>query len=205
MGPIVLSRKRSLSDMQHTDGAVPTEYNDSDYFREVLQLEDGLTEAVFDDALVQDAEAVGITISRPTTPADHDQNVAHNSMCESAATVGSHHARTFSSGSQGSDSTGITSRTSNEQSDNSARPHMRRRTMSKRTLSFSEYEKYLAHAEAQDNALRGFIPPPMPIEPAPSLFSVSTRRSIKSMKSIKKGIQRRFQFRRNNASQEDLK
>jgi len=205
MGPIVLSRKRSLSDMQHTDSAVPTEYNDSDYFREVLQLENGLTEAVLDDSLIQDAEAVGITISRPASPADHDHNVAHNSMCESAATVVSHHARTFSSGSQGSDSTGLTSRSSNEQSDTSVRRHVRRRTMSKRTLSFSEYEKYLAHAEAQDNALRGFLSPPMPAEPAPSLFSVSTRRSIKSIKSIKKGIQRKFQFRRNTSSQEDLK
>jgi hypothetical protein len=93
---------------------------------------------------------------------------------------------------------------SNEQSDNAAGPQTKRRSIAKRSLYFSEYAKYLAHAEAQDNASRGFVYPPMPSEPA-SLFSVSTRRSMKSIKSLKKGIQSRLRLRRNYASQGDLK
>ena len=204
MGPA--SRKRSLADVQHTHATVPMEYNDRDYFRDVLQLEAGLTEAAFDSRLVREAEALGITISRPASPANNDQNVAHHSVSHSAVTVGSHHARTFSSGSQGSDSTGMTSTSSNEHSDNASRPQTKRRSIARRSFSFSEYARYLAHAEAQDNnALRAFVYPPVLPEPAPSLFSVSTRRSMKSIKSLKKGIQSRLRLRRNYASQDDLK
>src|SRR5208282_2569397 len=89
MAPI--PRKRSLADMQNADGAVPAEYNDDDYIYEVLQLEEGQTEALLDQQLVQEAEKLGITISRP--PTADGQNENHNSMCESALTLPSHHAR----------------------------------------------------------------------------------------------------------------
>ena len=197
--------KRSLADMQHTDSTTnnnpvePAEYNDSDYFREVLQLDDGTTESLFDEHLVQQASKLGITISRPPTPTA--QNAAHNSMCESAITVASHHARTSSTGSQGSGSTGMTSRSSNEQLDNSTPPQARKRPNSRRSLSFSEYEKYLMQAE-QAEAKTGFVPPPIPAEPAPSLFSVSTRRSYVS---IKNGFKSRFRLRRSKTSQDNLK
>jgi hypothetical protein len=194
-----ISRKRSLADMQHTDGTLPTEYNDSDYVREVLQLEDGHTEEIVDQDLTKEAEKLGITISRPSTPNDNP----HISMCESAITVGSHHARTGSTGSEESNSTGMTSRSSNEQLDSSTPPHARKRSSSRRSLSFSEYEKYLAQTEAQGAAKTGYNPPPIPNEPAPSLFSVSTRRSYVS---IKNGFKNRFRFRRNRTSlDEDLK
>jgi hypothetical protein len=194
-----ISRKRSLADMQHTDGTLPTEYSDSDYAREVLQLEDGQTEEGVDQDLTKEAEKLGIIISRPPTPNDNP----HISMCESAITVGSHHARTGSTGSEASDSTGMTSRSSNEQLENSTPLHARKRSSSRRSLSFSEYEKYLAQTEAQDAAKSGYNPPPIPNEPAPSLFSVSTR---KSYVSIKNGFKNRFRFRRNRTSlDEDLK
>lgn len=188
---------------QQADGAVAMEYNDSEYCREVLLLDPGVTEAIYDDTLAQDAEALGITTLRPATPAKKDQNVAHTSMSESTITMRSHHARTLSSGSQDSDSTGMTSRSSTEQFDPGRIP-VRRRTIPKRSLSFSEYTKYLILAEEQDTALRGFVPPPIPTEPAPSLFSVSTRRSMKSIKSIRKRIQKRMIFRRDNSSHNDL-
>jgi hypothetical protein len=193
-------RKRSHSDMQHTEGAIPAEYNDEEYFQEVLELQEGQTEGLFDDNLAQEAEKLGIKISRPPTPND-DQNAAHNSMCESALTAGSHH-RTASSGSRGSASTGITSRSSNEQSDNPTIQQSRKRSSTKRSLSFSEYQKYLADHEAQEGIKIGGIPTPLPGEPAPSLFSVSTR---KSYASIKNGFKNRFRLRRTKTSQEDLK
>jgi hypothetical protein len=199
MAPI--PRKRSLADMQNADGAVPTEYNDDDYLHEVLRLKEGQTEALFDEQLVREAEKLGITISRP--PTADAQNENHNSMCESALTLPSHHARTASSGSQGSVSTGMTSRSSiHEQLDTSTPVHARKRPISRRSLSFAEYEKYLAQHEAQEAMKSGIVPPPMPAEPAPSLFSVSTRRSYVS---IKNGIKSKFRLRRSKTNQEDSK
>lgn len=192
MAPI--PRKRSLADMQSADGTLPGEYNDADYFSEVLRLDEGQTEALFDDNLVQEAEQLGLTISRPQSPSG--QHVTHRSMSESAMTVATHHARTASSGSQGSVSTGATSRSSNEQLEGRKRP------VSRRSLSFSEYEKYLVQHEAQEALKSGIIPTPMPAEPAPSLFSVSTRRSFVS---IRNGIKHRFKLRRNRTSQDDPK
>ena len=198
-----IPQKRSLADMQHTDASsnsgttVPFEYNDSDYIREVLQLDDGITEALFDEHLVEQASKLGIAISRPSTPTP--QNIAHISMCESAIT--SHHARTASTGSQESASTGMTSRSSNEQVDHLTPPQARKRPSSRRSLSFSEYEKYLTQIE-QAEAKTGLVPNPMPSEPAPSLFSVSTRRSYVS---IKNGLKSRFRLKRSRASQDSLK
>jgi cell pole-organizing protein PopZ len=186
--------------MQNAEGTVPAEYNDEDYFREVLQLDEGQTEVLFDEKLAQEAEKLGITISRPPTP--KAQNLNHNSICESALTEVSRHVRTASSGSQRSASTSMTSRSSNDQLDNSAPMHSRKRPISRRSLSFSEYEKYLAQHEAQEAMKTGVVPPPMPSEPAPSLFSVSTRRSYVS---IRNGLKHRFRLRRNKSFQEELK
>ena len=187
--------------MENTDASVPAEHNEDDYIREVLQLEKDQTEALLDDGIAQEAEKLGIKISRPPTP-EHDQNMAHNSMCESAMTLASHHARTASTGSNGSASTGMTSRSSNEQLDSSSLPAATKRSNSRRSLSFSEYEKYLVQHEAQDFTKLGLLPPPMPSEPAPSLFSVSTR---KSYLSIKNGFKNKFKLRRTKSSQEHLR
>jgi hypothetical protein len=186
--------------MQNVEAPVPAEYNDEDYLYEVLQLNDSQTEALVDEKLTREAEKLGITISRPPTP--NTQNAAHNSMCESAMTLASHRARTASSGSQGSVSTGMTSRSSNEQLNNSTPLHARKLSISRRTPSFMEYEKYLAQHEAQEAMKTGIVPPPIPSEPAPSLFSVSTQRSYVS---IKNGIKHRFRIRRNKTYQEEVK
>ena len=198
MAPIsrnLITRKRSLDDMQNTDHTLPTDYSDSDYARDVLQLEKGQTEDAIDRSLTREAENLGITIARPATPSKNP----HISMCESAITVGSHHARTGSTGSEGSHSTGMTSRSSTGDTHTlHARPSLPRRS-----LSFSEYERYLAQTEGQDAAKLGYPPPPIPSEPAPSLFSVSTRRSYVS---IKNGFKNRFRFRKDRKSlDEDLK
>lgn len=193
----LLTRKRSLADLRSTMGAVSAEYNDSDYVREVLQLAIGNTEALFDESINQEAEKLGITISRPSTPKNNHEN--HNSLSNSAVTVGSHHARTTSSSSQESASTGMTSRSSIEQAENFTLSQARKRSCAKMNLSFSEYERYLAQHNAQE--ARNY-PPPLPAEPAPSLFSVSTR---KSYNSIKRTFSRRFRLRRSKSTQDDIK
>lgn len=193
MSPV--TRNRSLADMQHAEimRTVPAEYRDTNYFREVLQLEDGRTEADYEERLNQEAEKLGITISRP--PSLRNEHINHNSMCDSSTTVVSHHARTASSGSNGSASTGMTSRSSNEDLETS-----RKRGSIRRSMSFSEYEKYLAEHDTQETRFNVF-PPPIPLEPAPSLFSVSTR---KSYTSIKSGIKNKFRIRRNKSAQESI-
>ena len=196
VSPILLSRKRSLADMQHTDGTLPTEYNDRDYALEVLQLEDAQTERAVDQHLTKEAEKLGITISR--RPSSNGN--PHISVSESVMTVGSRHARTGSTGSEGSNSTGMTSRSSH---DDHSTLDAQKPSGSRRSASFSEYERYLVQTEAQDAAKSGFKVPPIPSEPTPSLFSVSTRRSYVS---IKNGIKSRFRLRKHRTSlDEDLK
>lgn len=203
-------RKRSLADMQNADSAVPTEYNDEDYFYEVLHFEEGQTEALFDEQLAREAEKLGITISRP--PTAQDQNENHNSVCESALTEPSQYARTASSGSLGSVSTGMTSGSSNELPDNSTPLHARIRpisrrsltkdyTANRRSLSISDYEKYLAQHEAQEAMKSGVVPPTISAEHAP-LISESRRRSYVG---VKNGIKSKFKLRRRNTYQEGSK
>ena len=198
MAPILISRKRSLADMEHAEATIPVEFNDGDYLREVLQLNEGRTEAFFDDDITREAEKLGIAITRSSTPSRNP----HDSLCESAATVASHH-RTASSGSQESTSTGLTSTLSNEHSDFPTSMQSRKRNSTRRSLSFSEYEKYLGQMEKQRGTTAGLAAPPIPAEPAPSLFSVSTRRSYQS---IRNGFKNRFRLsRKRSASRDDLK
>lgn len=185
--------------MQNSALPSPIEYNDSEYFHEVLQLEDGETEALLDQTLAELAAKLGIIISRPTTPKeDENQNPAQSSMRESAITVGTNHARTASTESRKSNSTGITSRSSNDQLHDVTR---RPKPDVRRSLSFAEYEKFLLQAEAQAFSSTGFVPPPIPLEQSPSLFSVSTR---KSYQSIRSNFKSRFRLRRGKGSREDL-
>ncbi|KAI9640485.1 hypothetical protein NHQ30_011231 [Ciborinia camelliae] len=170
-------RTRSHFDMQHNDAAQPIEYNDDDYFREVLQLEGQETEIHFDERLNKEAEKLGISITEPPVDERND-----NSLCESAFTH-SHHTHTTSSISQESDSTGLTSRSSNEKLDISSIPQPWKRPTARRSLSFHGYEKYVKQIDAQ-TAIP--LPPPIPVsspEPAPSLFSISSRRSYASFKN----------------------
>jgi hypothetical protein len=183
--------------MQHTDGTPPVEYNDANYCREVLQLEEGRTEPLLDDELAQQAEKLCITITRPSTP---NPNV-RDSVCDSAVTVASDHARTASSGSQESNSTGMTSRLSNELLDDLDLVQTRKRSNARRrSLSFSEYEKYVAQTQAQQNNKLAFVPPQIPAEPASSVFSVSTRRSYQG---IRNGFKNRFRARRKTSGSKD--
>jgi hypothetical protein len=192
----LFSLELSLAGMRRNDVTNLAEYNESDYARQVLQLGDGQTEDTVDQRLRTEAEKLGITVSRPVTP---DQN-AHVSLSGSALTVMSHHARTGSTGSQDSASTGITSRSSNEHLDTDMPSHLRKRTSSRRSLSFSEYDNFLVQAITLEATKSGFLTSPPPSEPAVSLFSVSTRRSISSIKS---GIKNKFRLRKSARKSEE--
>ena len=200
---ITISRPPTPIDSQHAThdslcGSANTVQSHHRTAVAVLQLEGEQTEAQFDESLAKEAESLGITISRPPTPID-SQHATHDSLCGSANTVQSHH-RTASSGSHGSASTGMTSRSSNEQLDSSTQTpqQVRKRMSARRSLSFTEYEKYLA----QHGSTKPIIPQPIPAEPAPSLFSVSTR---KSYVSIKNGFKNKFKLRRTRSSQDTVK
>jgi hypothetical protein len=167
--------------MHITSYLSPEEFNDSEYFREVLQLADGSTEDAVDAALAQRACALGIAI----TPSANLHN-GDSSMCESAATEESERARTGSSGSHVSASTCMTSpRSSNEimsNGEDGQRDGMRR------SVSFSEYDRFLGQVN-----IPTAVAAPVSSNPAPSLFSVSTKRS---MISIRNGIMSRFALRK---------
>jgi hypothetical protein len=199
---VAVIRSRAVSDVQHGEGQLPVEYNDEEYVREVLQLDLGQTEVLLDSSLGQQAQQLGITVARSPSP-NNCQHGPQQSLSGSTDTATTCHARTASSGSQRSTSTSITSDSSNEFI-NPLTVHPiqpRRRLSSGNGLSFLEYEKYLAHHEVQDNRKSTSVPL-APVEPAPSLFSVSTR---KSYVSIKNGFKSKFRLRRGRASQEDLK
>lgn len=175
-----------------TSDAAPgrVEFNDADYAYEVLQLDGGATEDIYDELLAKEAERIGVTIA--PTPS----RAAHSSMRESALTVTTHHARTTSSESRGSMSTGLTSRSS---LDDPTSSQVRKRPNPRRSLSFSGYENFATQTRAA-----GLPLPPVPMvpdEPAVSLFSVSTRRSLASIRS---GFKNRFRLKRSKSSQDHL-
>ncbi|KAM0157930.1 hypothetical protein ACHAPC_001373 [Botrytis cinerea] len=176
-------RARSHLDIQY-EAAQPIEYNDDDYFREVLQLDGSIqTEIQFDERLNKEAENLGISITGPSA-----DEIIESPPCESPFDQ-SHHTHTDSSLSQESDSTGLTSRSSNEQLDASSLSQPWKRPAARRSLSFHDYEKFVKQIDAQNKIP---LPPPIPAsspESAPSLFSVSSKRSYAS---IKNGIKTRF-------------
>ncbi|KAK0633191.1 hypothetical protein B0T14DRAFT_57106 [Immersiella caudata] len=110
----------------------PPELIDVDYFREVLRLPEGATDADIEEKLVSKAGELGIQlpVSRSSTVEEH--NVSGD---ESARTVVSHHGRTASTSSNVSANTELTSQTS----------HLARRRS--KSLTFSHYEKYLSHLD----------------------------------------------------------
>jgi hypothetical protein len=164
------------------------EFNDAEYAREVLQLKAGVTEDVYDDFLTKEAEKLGIIPTRSPTP----NQAVYNSMRESALTATTRHARTTSSDSQGTISTGLTSRSSFGDSTPS---QAKKRPNARRSLSFSGYESLAVQKMAGFSAMQGAA------EPAPSLFSVSTSRSFSSIRS---GLKNRFRLRRSKSTQDSF-
>lgn len=172
------------------------EYNDQDYIRDVLQLSDHQTEALVHAILVLEAENLGITTTRPESARD---GFALSSLSESDF---SNHTKTGSWDSQETQS----SRSSYEQVDNAEGFSQEQRPSSRRSLSFSEYGKYLEQTGETDNTQRFSISIMPPAEREGSLFSVSTRKSYTSIKNgIKKSSRSLFRLRRGSTCSQSTK
>jgi len=128
--------------------ARPPELIDLDYFREVLHLPDGATDADIEQKLVTKAGELGIQLPISRCSTAEEQNVSGD---ESARTIVSNHGRTASTSSNGSANTGLTSQTSYLSTvipatltETTNLVVTRRRSKS---LTFSHYEKYLSHLD----------------------------------------------------------
>ncbi|KAI1764879.1 hypothetical protein GGR53DRAFT_519966 [Hypoxylon sp. FL1150] len=169
-----------------TDGT-PPELRNADYLSQVLQLSPEKTEAYFDE-LIRKAANLGIAISRPSSAGSMDDK-RNLSGAESSITVDTNHARTASTGSQGSVSTDLTSHSSNnEYPEHLGRIITRKRS---RALTFTQYEIYLTQVHPTLNQPKFMSPPTTETESAPSLFSVSTSRSYISLKRGLSKLRRR--------------
>jgi hypothetical protein len=192
------SKRLSQPDVRNIESH--EEFRDLVYCREVLQLED-ITEDEVDGGLAEEAAVFGIDLQQEVV----DQPNGKPSLCESDETVVSGHVRSGSTGSQASASTGMTSTSSNDLPGYGASTITRRRSR-RRSLSFSEYDKYMAQIEKQQKSSGQAIVQSTPPERAASLFSVSSRRSYKSIKlGIKNGLKNRLRLVRRSASFGDLK
>jgi hypothetical protein len=157
------------------------ELSEAGYLKEVLHVTAQLSEAEVVDELLAKASALGIAASsRPSTAGKQ-----HISSAESATTDNTRHARTLSTDSDGSASTALTSHSSVKRLSamDATGPSAKR---SSKVLSFSQYDKYLNRLEP--NLKQPKMPKAAPeSEPAPSIFSVSTRKSYATLKRTIKG------------------
>lgn len=180
---------RNASDMNLPIAAL-AELNDVDYLVEVLQPEDNVSEEEIAKGLATRAEALGIAI-RPHTPLEHS-NIGAGSDTTAAST----HVRNTSAGSNETTDTALTTPSSPttacpeslDQANLSTSPRAR-----PRCLTFSQYDKYLAQVEPNLNQPR-FIKQTIPMtDTTASIFSVSTRKSVVS---IKNGIKAKVRWKK---------
>ncbi|KAI1211815.1 uncharacterized protein F4807DRAFT_450548 [Annulohypoxylon truncatum] len=176
----------SLDLARGPDGS-PPELREADYLTQVLQLSPETTDAYFNE-LIMKATHLGIAISRPSsaTSADNKRNL---SGAESSITIDTNHARSTSTGSQGSASTNLTSHSSNNgHSELAGRMITRKRS---RALTFGQYETYLAQVDPTLKQNRFLSPSSTETESAPSIFSVGTNISYVSLKRGLSKLRRR--------------
>lgn len=170
-------------------GTVPEVFNDQHYAKEVLSLREDETEDAADEQLMNEAQALGIVVTH--SPAAIHK--AQLSACDSAFTITSGLARSGSLASRVSASTdGTTPRTSIEPDSNGGPHTITQKSESKRSLSFSDYDKFTAQFEANQSGSK-VTKVPTATRKAPSLFSVSTRSTYISITS---GIKEKFKLRR---------
>ncbi len=178
--------------MQSAPPAAPdeSELSSTRYLTEVLHLSAEQSEDDVVDELIARAEALGIaTVTRPSTPEQRGQRPTNSSSANSAATsttaATTGHVRSPSTDSHVSAGTDLTPPESldgrqqqQQQQPPPPSPGARRRSKS---LSFAQYDKYLTSVDPTLKQPK-FAREPGP-EAAPSLFSVSTRRSYHSIKN----------------------
>lgn len=160
-------RNPSAVDDMATTIPVP-ELSDADYFTSVLQLPEDRTESQIEDDLVEKASALGISIATP------DKRVT--SSVESASTVATYHARTFSMLSIGSDSTALTNYSSLF-GPSSPDPSVPSRRASKE-LNFSHYDRYLSIIDPHHTQHKSLKKPAPPDASSQSIFSGKTKKTL---------------------------
>ncbi|KAH8662281.1 hypothetical protein BX600DRAFT_481832 [Xylariales sp. PMI_506] len=161
--------------------AIP-ELSETGFVAEVLQTNASNAESMLDE-LLRKAASLGIALSRPPTAISiaADPSTGRTSGVDSSVTLDTTHARTASTGSEGSASTTLTPPSSDD--DNHETPLTtalaRRRS---RSLTFAQYDKYLAQVSPNLDQPK-FIshPPPERHNSTPSVFSVSTKKSYFTM------------------------
>ncbi|KAI9842484.1 MAG: hypothetical protein M1838_003099 [Thelocarpon superellum] len=175
---------------------------------EVLCLRNGLTELTMDDTYLREAAEVGCAWPSSPTPKTASAD-ALLSASESSDTLATEHLPSGST-SRASHSTGITSRLSTDQgadevTKSPASGSVKAASTSgpvqpqiRKSLSFTDYERFLAQAQAQALSkkprrgasrpptvavgLRSPPPDPDAADTAPSVFSTSSRRSRHSLR-----------------------
>lgn len=160
------SQHKLVGDMA-TPIPVP-ELSDAEYFASVLQLAEDRTESQIEDDLVAKANELGISIATP------EKRIT--SSVESASTVATYHARTFSMLSIGSDSTALTNYSSLF-GPSSPDPSVPSRRGSK-DLNFSHYDRYLSIIDPHHTHHKSFKKPASPDASTQSIFSGKTKKSI---------------------------
>ncbi|KAI9893075.1 MAG: hypothetical protein M1814_000622 [Vezdaea aestivalis] len=207
------TKKQSLANIRDSESSAKQapELDDPFYCRHVLQLESSQTEDGIDSFYHREALDLGIELA----PDDLEEPSGTLTNSASTATVTSANVRSRTS-SRASQSTGITAPSAHAHAppllhSKSSPPHAHGMTL-RRSLSFTEYERFLAQAQSRDLAFLAVSPVSLPtpspaLSPssAPSLFSVSTR---KSYFSIKRGIGRiggRFGKSKANLVADDVK
>ncbi|KAI1495442.1 hypothetical protein F5X99DRAFT_422916 [Biscogniauxia marginata] len=131
---------------------------------------------------------MGISVSRPSTAASATDK-RNTSGADSSATVDTGHTRTASTGSESSTSTAPTSHCSADIHHDFAGKILPRRRS--RGLSFTQYERYLAQVNPNLSQPKFLSFPAAETETAPSVFSVSTKKSYISLKRSFSKIRRR--------------
>jgi hypothetical protein len=136
---------QSLPPADPVDGrAVPTELGDVDYAREVFGRTDGATEADIERELMAKASALGMNLSISGGPDTQDPRTPAGGLDDTLALL---HGRTVSTGSNGTAVSRIESHTSHLSATMPATLTEGQGRRRSRSLSFSQYDKYLSQID----------------------------------------------------------
>lgn len=167
------------------------ELSEYEFLSQVLRLSPDKTEAQADNELVVKANAAGIAASLPTVA-----NRRHIPSAISSPALLNCPDHTFSTTSEASASSALTPHSSVYYPSSPliglSEPGF---AMDPDSLTFSQYEKYLAFLESSVLPASPCTPPASDIA-AQSLFSVSTK---KSFSSVKTGFKNRIRWRKRSA------
>lgn len=156
----------------------PPEQPEHEFLTEVLQLPSEDFQAYF-EGLIKRAAQLGISVSRPNSSKSfHDKR--NTSGADSSVTIDTNHVRTVSTSSQNSDDTAISS-VSTKDGNRDAQESILSRSRPQ-NLTFAQYEAYLQQTDKAMDQPSFLSSPPAQEQVPASVFSMSTRKSYKSIK-----------------------